>query len=160
MKHVKVIGFEALRASIKNVQAVVSPDVDHARAFAEEHVKRLRQHIERSDIPVAELAESTQERKGHDTPYIDSGKFLDKLSFELDRRTKVTTAYRSGALKSVVHHSQKGEKYTMYRIAKYLAYGTKTIPARDVFTPTAQEIVEESAKWAKRLNTQITVAWG
>ena len=97
-------------------------------------VKALQDHIDRQDMPWKPLARRTIELKNGDSRiWIEHGVLRDSF-----RALEVSSKYTASIY--VTAEGNNDEGVPLERIVVWLEYGTRNMPPRALFRPTAEEV--------------------
>jgi len=109
------------------------------RAMVKAYLRRVKKHISAQDLSWVPLAESTVLRKGDTKAWIDSGYFKRNLKMTEKRVGIMSKNFFVGALQDDIH---KPSGLPMSVLAYMLEYGYRNIPARPLFGPSLERLIQ------------------
>lgn len=105
-------------------------------------LEKLQGHIDKQDLPWAELKDITIKLKQDEKIYVETGYLRDNIGVRKIKSNKNDVVYFIGASPWKTHPS--GVKFS--DLMMYMEYGTATQPPRPLVRPTYEEVQREIKK--------------
>ena len=116
---------------------------------AELVLETMQGHIDKQDLPWAELSEITKRLKEDERIYIETGYLRDNIGIRKIKSAKNGATYFIGASPWKTH-PESGRKFS--DIMMFMEYGTVTQPPRPLIRPTYKEVQKQiKEEWKKYL---------